>query len=213
VSLVESIRADFLGFLALDKKRGPSLRRELDVLTLPGFWAVVIFRVNVVLYRARARPLSRILYLLACILFGVEMHPGAEVGPGLTVPHPVGVGFGAAVKLGKNVRIFKGAGMGTAGHDDPARDGFPVVEDGATFFDGAFAFGPIRIGHDAVISANSVVLRDVPPGAIMIGNPARLSGYRDGFEPAPGAAAVISAAGASSRGPATRRAEDRPEAQ
>jgi serine O-acetyltransferase len=184
-TFAENVRGDFQSFMALDKKRPPSLRRLLDVLTLPGFLAVLIFRINSVFYRARIRPVARLMFLFNYMAFGVELHPGAEAGPGLTVPHPVGAGFGAGSKLGRNVQIFKGAGLGTAGLIDPKLDGFPVVEDDCIFFDGAYAFGPITIGRGAVIGANSVVMRDVPPGGIMIGNPARLVGYRTGYEPAP----------------------------
>jgi serine O-acetyltransferase len=175
------IRGDFNSFMALDKRRGPSLRRLLDVLTLPGFLAVLIYRINVVFYRTRLRPISRLIFLFNYMAFGVELHPGVEAGPGLTVPHPVGAGFGAGSKVGRNVQIFKGAGLGTAGHIDPALDGFPVLEDDCILYDGAYAFGPITVGRGAVIGANSVVMRDVPPGGIMIGNPARLIGFRDGF--------------------------------
>ncbi len=191
VSFVEAVRADFESFLALDQKRPPSLRRFLDVLTYPGYLAVLIYRINSVFYRARIRPVARLLFLLNYVTFGVELHPGAEAGPGLTVPHPVGSAFGAGCKLGRNVKIFKGASLGTAGLIDPLLDGFPVVEDDCILFDGAKAFGPITIGRGAIIGANSVVTRNVPPGAIMIGNPARLAGYRPGFEPAPSSADPI----------------------
>lgn len=191
-TFVEAVKGDFESFMALDKKRPPSLRRLLDVLTFPGYLAVLIYRIDTVFYRARIRPVARLLFLLNYMAFGVELHPGAEAGPGLTVPHPVGAGFGAGCKLGRNVKIFKGAGLGTAGLMDPLLDGFPVVEDDCILFDGAYAFGPITIGRGAVIGANSVVTRDVLPGAIMIGNPARMAGYRPGYEPvaaevAPGA--------------------------
>jgi serine O-acetyltransferase len=188
-TFVEAVRGDFESFMALDKKRPPSLRRLLDVLTLPGFLAVLIYRINTVFYRARIRPVARLLFLLNYMAFGVELHPGAEAGPGLTVPHPVGAGFGAGSKLGRNVKILKGAGLGTAGLMDPLLDGFPVVEDDCVFFDGAYAFGPITIGRGAIIGANSVVTRNVPPGGIMIGNPARLVAYRDGYGPTPPEAA------------------------
>ncbi len=42
---------------------------------------------------------------------------------------------------------------------------------------------PVRIGHDAVVGAGSVVTRDVPPGAVVAGNPARLLRFKEGFGP------------------------------
>jgi serine O-acetyltransferase len=195
-SFTTLVKGDFDGLMALDRKRPPSLRRVLDVLTLPGFLAVLLYRVNVVFYRARIRPVARLLFLLNYMAFGVELHPGVEAGPGLLVPHPVGAGFGAGSKLGRNVQMYKGAGLGTAGHMDPNLDGFPTVEDDCILFDGAYAFGPITIGRGAIIGANSVVMRSVPPGGIMIGNPARLVGYRDGYAPVTAAANGVYTPGA-----------------
>lgn len=190
-SFVATLRADFQGFLALERIRPRSPGRYLDVLTQPGFMAVALFRTASLCSRAHLRPLARILYVLNVVLFGAELSHRAEVGPGLVIPHPVGVGIGAGVRLGRNVRLFKGVTLGTAGLDDPAKDGFPAVGDECMIMDGAKLLGPIEVGERAVIGANALVMRSIPAGAIVATGSGRVVRYREGYgPPGPGAETV-----------------------
>lgn len=157
----------------------------MDVLLLPGTLAVLLFRVSTALHAAGLRPLSRIVYILNLVLFGADLAPGTQVGPGLVIPHPVGVGFAREARLGRDVHMVMGAALG-GGRDwreDSASDGFPVVGDGCWISAGAKVLGPVEIGAHALIAPNALVMRAVPAGAIAYGNPARVIGYRQGFEP------------------------------
>ena len=160
----------------------PSLRGLVDVLLLPGAWAVLLFRVSSSLHNAGLRPLSRLLYFLNVVLFGVDLAPSAVVGPGLALPHPIGVAFSPVV-IGRRVRLMGGVRLGGGGFEEEQRDGFPTICDEAYIFDGAKVFGPVTVGSRTVVGTNSVVSRDLPPNAIALGHPARVVRYRDDPDP------------------------------
>lgn len=183
--LREAVLADLRGMATLKGVRLSSPSGLADVLMLPGTLAVLLFRLSSVFHDAGMRPLSRLLYLLNLVLFGADLAPGTEVGPGLVIPHPVGVGFAKETRIGKDVHLVMGAALG-GGRDwreDPTQDGFPVVGDGCWISAGAKVLGRIDIGAHALIGPNALVMRSVPAGAIAYGNPARVIGYRKGFEP------------------------------
>jgi serine O-acetyltransferase len=179
------MRADLASMADLKKARWPSLPGLVDILLLPGTWAVLLFRVSGALHRVGLRPFSRLVYFLNCVVFGADLAPSAEVGPGLALPHPVGVAF-SAVRIGSRVRVMGGARLGGGGYDDPSRDGLPTIGDDCYIFDGAKVFGSVTIGDRVVVGTNSVVSRDVPSDVIVLGNPARVVKHRDtASEPPP----------------------------
>lgn len=174
----EAVRADFAAMAKAKKARYPSLAGLIDILMLPGTWAVLLFRMSVALHRAGLRPFSRILYFANSVLFSVDMIPTAVVGPGLALPHPIGVGMGD-VRIGRNVTLMGGVRLGTGAFGDLSRDGWPTIGDNCFLMDGAKLFGPVVVGHDTVVATNSVVVRDLPPNVIAMGNPARVVRHRD----------------------------------
>jgi serine O-acetyltransferase len=175
---LECVRADLASMAELKQARWPSLGGLADVLMLPGTWAVLLFRVSAALHRLGLRPVSRIVYFGNCVLFGADLAPGAEVGPGLALPHPVGVAF-SPVRIGRRARLMGGVRLGGGGYDDTTRDGLPTLGDDCYVFDGAKIFGAVRIGDRVVVGTNSVVSRDVPSDVIVVGNPARVVKHRD----------------------------------
>jgi serine O-acetyltransferase len=180
---LDLVRADLASMADLKKARWPSASGLVDILMLPGTWAVLLFRVSGALHRLGLRPFSRLVYFLNCVLFGADLAPSAEVGPGLALPHPVGVAF-SGVRLGSRVRVMGGARLGGGGYDDLERDGLPTIGDDCYIFDGAKVFGNVTVGDRVVVGTNSVVSRDIPSDVIVIGNPARVVKHRD---PATGA--------------------------
>ena len=174
LSLWQLVRADYEALVALERIRPHSLRRQLDVLAQPGFWAVLNFRFSVACHRAGLIPLARLLFLWNLFVFGTEMAPRARVGPGLAVPHPICTGFSGATRIGRNVVLLTGAHLGVGGYDEPGRDGYPTIGDGCRIMDGAKVLGPVEIGPGAVIGANALVMRSIPAGAIVVSPPARV---------------------------------------
>lgn len=167
-TLGELLRSDFQAFLDLDDVKGRSMRRHLDVVTHPGFLAVIVYRLSAAAHQHRLLPLARLLMLANLVLFGTEVSPRCRAGRRLVLAHPQGVAIGAGVQLGHGVRILRGVAVGTAGYKDPARDGFPVVGDGVLLCDSASVFGPLTIGDGAVIGTGVTLFESVPAGAVVV---------------------------------------------
>lgn len=172
------VRADLESMAELKQARFPSLAGLVDLLLLPGTWAVLLFRLSSLLHASGLRPLSRLVYFANCVLFGADLAPTASVGPGLALPHPVGVAF-SPVHIGRRVRLMGGVRLGGGGYDDVTRDGLPTIGDDCYIFDGAKVFGAVTVGDRVVVGTNSVVSRDVPSDVIVLGIPARVVKHRD----------------------------------
>ena len=146
------------------------------MLALPGTWAVLLFRTAAACHRASLllRPLSRLLYFANVVLFGADLAPGATVGPGLVIPHPTGTGWGSDLVVGRHAIMTGMVRFGTAAAEDSARVGHPSLGDDVVMLDGAKVMGPVHVGDRAVVAANALVLHDVPPDVVVVGQPARI---------------------------------------
>jgi serine O-acetyltransferase len=99
--------------------------------------------------------------------YGLEIWIGAPIGGGLYVPHPVGTVI-AVKEMGRNCSVIAAVTFGMRNTWD-----FPTVGDNVYVGAGARILGGIRVGDDAVIGANAVVVHDVPAGTTVVGIPAR----------------------------------------
>jgi serine O-acetyltransferase len=177
LSLWRTIWADFAAVAAMKPHmRFPSVAGLIDVLLMPGTMAVLAFRLSNAWYRIGLRPLGRLLYLWNLKQYGLDLWPGTEAGPGLVIPHPVGVAI--AARIGRNVRIYGLTQIGAAAFEDNSRDGLPTLGDECCIFSGAKIFGPVTIGDRAIIAANTLVLKSMPAGAVVLGSPARVVRFR-----------------------------------
>lgn len=121
------------------------------------------------------RPFSHLFSLINRIMFGIEVTPRCPIGPGLLLPHTSGVVIGA-IEIGENVTIFQGVTLGSKYFDiDFTPTSRPVLEDGVVIGAGAKVLGGIRIGRNAVVAANSLVIESVPEGGHAMGVPAVVS--------------------------------------
>ena len=91
-----------------------------------------------------------------------------QIGGGLLLPHPQGIVINHDAVIGVNCLIFHQVTIGSNGR------GVPVIGGHVDIGAGARIIGPVRIGDHAKVGANAVVTRDVPAGAVVVGNPARL---------------------------------------
>lgn len=113
------------------------------------------------------------LNLLVRHVFHLQLPPDSAA-KGLRMPHPYGVIISGGAQLGFNNTIYQGV---TIGHQHfGAREGAPTFGDDVIVFPNAVIIGAIHVGQGAVIGAGAVVVRDVSPGAIMAGNPAKIVG-------------------------------------
>ncbi|MGZ3769085.1 MAG: serine O-acetyltransferase EpsC [Bdellovibrio sp.] len=145
----------------------------LQILS-PRFLPVVLCRVSHSLYRHKLSPLAKLFSLVNFVLFGIEISPQIEIGPGLFFPHTQGTVIGAR-KIGANAIIFQQVTLGAKDLDM----GFnlecrPEIGDNVTIGAGAKILGGVFIGNDAKIGANSVVLSDIPARSVCVGIPGRI---------------------------------------
>jgi serine O-acetyltransferase len=127
----------------------------------PRFRAVCWFRLSSWLWHRGARFLALWCQARSIRSAGVEIHPAAQIGPGLSLVHSVGIVVGHEVVAAENLVLFQGV---TLGHDG-RRPGQPRIGARVRIGAGAKVLGPVCVGDGASIGANSVVLADVPEGA------------------------------------------------
>jgi serine O-acetyltransferase len=148
-------------------------------LTVPGMIASLIIRAQQCLYRGGHVRLASILRTVGVVLISADFGPGMTIGKGFMIVHPVGVNLGFGLVVGDNVSIASGVTAAARYYDDRAAQEFATIEDGAILGAHAVLVGGVRIGKNAVVGANSVVLSDVPDNAVVMGVPARRIGSRE----------------------------------
>jgi serine O-acetyltransferase len=167
VRLSATVRADLVELARTKGSARLSVGSAIDVLTLPGFWSVFIWRLANFFRAHHACVLSRLLYFANMVLFGADLPAGAVVGPGLVMPHPVGVVMASDVVLGARCHVMGGVRVGGSGN--PAKPGHPVVGDDVWLMDGAKLFGPINVGGRSIIGASAIVSCDVAADMFVYG--------------------------------------------
>jgi serine O-acetyltransferase len=141
------------------------------------FSAVLLYRVQSLLFDKRF-PLSTLAKLAGrwnSLCNSCEFSAHARIGPGLHIPHPIGIVVGA-VTAGPNLTILQNASLALKDRRLPDRDrsNYPCLGANVTIGPSASVMGRILIGDNVLIGANAVVLKDVPPGCRAVGNPARV---------------------------------------
>lgn len=152
--------------------RDPAARGVSSVEVLaawPGVHALLAHRVAHALDGAHVPVLPRAIAMITRSVTGVEIHPAARIGDGLFIDHGMGVVIGETAEIGANVTLYQGVTLGGTGFATGKRH--PTVQDNVTIGSGAKLLGPITVGHGAKIGANTVVIKDVPPNATVVGNP------------------------------------------
>jgi len=143
------------------------------VLTYAGFHALVFHRFAHFLYRSKCRLLARMVSQLSRFLTGIEIHPAAKIGTGVFIDHGAGVVIGQTAVVGSNVVIYQGVTLGGTGKEK-GKKRHTTIGCGVMVAAGAKVLGNITIGSCSKIGANSVVLKDVPPNATVVGIPGKV---------------------------------------
>jgi serine O-acetyltransferase len=100
---------------------------------------------------------------------GVEIHPAARIGSDFFIDHGSGVVIGETAEIGDRVTLYQGVTLGGTGFARGKRH--PTLEDNVTVGSGAKLLGPVTVGRNAKVGANTVVIEDVPPETTVVGNP------------------------------------------
>ncbi|WP_460459094.1 serine O-acetyltransferase EpsC [Angustibacter peucedani] len=168
------VRDRFLEDLEAAGRRDPAARSRVELaLAYPGLHAVWVHRVAHRMWqRPGLRLAARLLSQLNRTLTGVEIHPGAVLGRRLFIDHAMGVVIGETAVVGDDVMLYHGVTLGGRSLERVKRH--PTVEDGVVIGAGARVLGPVTVGRGAQIGANSVVVKDVPPGAVVVGVPGQV---------------------------------------
>lgn len=144
------------------------------VLGYNGFHAVILHRFNHWLWGLGLRALARFFANINRILTGVDIHPEAKIGQRLFIDHGTGLVIGQTAMIGDDVMLYHGVTLGGVGKGRKTGGRrHPEILDGVMIGAGAQVLGGITVGKGAHIGANAVVLKDVPDGVTVVGNPAR----------------------------------------
>ncbi|WP_432136516.1 MULTISPECIES: serine O-acetyltransferase EpsC [unclassified Streptomyces] len=147
-------------------RKDPALHgaHVVEALLYPGLWAIWAHRVAHRLHRAGVPLLPRLISQVSRGLTGVEIHPGAVIGRRCFIDHGMGVVIGETAVVGDDVMLYHRVTLGGTGWwaDTPGARRHPVVGDRVVLGVGASVLGPVRVGHDTVVGAHALVLRDVP---------------------------------------------------
>lgn len=155
------------------KARDPAPRSRWEILLYPGVLALGLHRIAHSLYGMELFFLARFVNHLSRFLTAIDIHPGAKIGRNFFIDHGFTV-IGETVTIGDNVTIYQCVTLGGTSPDNGvAGKRHPTLLDNVIIGSGAQVLGPITIGVGARVGANAVVTRDVVPGAVMVGIPAR----------------------------------------
>ncbi len=156
--------------------RDPAARSRLEIaLCYPGFHAVLCYRLAHFFWvRMEWKLLGRVLSHLGRLFTGIEIHPGARIGRRFFIDHGMGVVIGETAVIEDDVTLYHGVTLGGVSPVDEAKGALrhPHVGSGVVVGAGAQLLGPIHVGAGARIGSNAVVVKNVEPGAIMVGVPA-----------------------------------------
>lgn len=155
------------------QRNDPAARSKLEIFLLyNGLHAQIYYRVAHWLYGHKCLFLARWVSQRAKRRTGVEIHPAAKIGRRLVIDHGTGIVIGATAEIGDDCLLYQGVTLGGTGKDVGKRH--PTLGNNVMVGSGAKVLGPFRVGDNARIAANAVVLREVPPGATVVGVPGRI---------------------------------------
>jgi serine O-acetyltransferase len=160
-------------------KRDPAARNKVGViLTYPGVKSVFFHYIAHRLWNSKMFLIARMISQFSRFLTGIEIHPAAKIGKNLFIDHGMGVVIGETSVIGDDVTIYHGVtlgGISPAENSKEQRDikRHPTILNNVIIGSAAQVLGPVIIGRCARIGANTVVLKDVPEHATMVGNPAK----------------------------------------
>ena len=152
--------------------RDPAARSALEVFfCYPGLHALWFHRLAHWFWKRQLYFLGRFTSHLGRFFTGIEIHPGATIGKGFFIDHGMGVVIGETAEIGENVTLYHGVTLGGVSWEKTKRH--PTVEDNVVIGSGAKVLGPFTVGKGSKIGSNSVVVKEVPPNATVVGIPGR----------------------------------------
>jgi len=167
--MFKRVREDIQTVFAKD----PAARSLFDVVfCYPGLHASWLHRVAHFFWQKGLRFLARCISHMSRFITGIEIHPGAKIGQRCFIDHGSNVVIGETSEIGDDVLIYQGVTLGGTSLEKKKRH--PTIGNNVEIGAGAIVLGPIKVGDGARIAAGSVVVKDVPNNATVIGVPGRI---------------------------------------
>ncbi len=167
--------SEYINEEILKNSKRPLLRLiNIYFLTYGQSNCILNYRIGQNLYTRGYTKIGRYFYTKLQRNYGVYIHPDAQIGIGLSLPHPVGIVIGQGVKIGENSVIYQNTTFGGARRGDWQANNYPTIAAGVVVFSGAVIVGSIDIGASCTIGANAVVTKNFPNNCTVAGVPAKI---------------------------------------
>jgi serine O-acetyltransferase len=154
--------------------RNDPAAKNIEFLIYPGFYAIIVHRyISHPLHYIKIPFIPRLISQLMRFFTGIEIHPGAKIESGLFIDHGMGVVIGATAEVGKNCVLFHNVTLGGTGKHEGKRH--PTIGNNVMIGTGAILLGPIKVGNDVKIGANTFVInKNIPSNSTVVGDPGRI---------------------------------------
>ena len=153
--------------------RDPAARSRLEIFLLyQGVHAIIYHRIAHFFYKHNIKFIARAVSQWSRFWTGIEIHPGAQIGRRLVIDHGMGIVIGETAEIGDDCLLYHGVTLGGTGKDSGKRH--PTLGNNVMVSTGAKVLGPFKVGDNARIAANAVVLQEVPDNATAVGIPAQI---------------------------------------
>ena len=164
-----SLREDLIYFV----KNDPACKYySTPILFYKGYQGLATYRAANCLWKNDRHTMALFLQNRASEVFGVDIHPAAQIKGGVMIDHATGVVIGETSKIDENVSIFQGVTLGGRGTEDGDRH--PKIKSGVSIYASSTILGNITIGKNSVVAAGSLVLKDVDSDTTVAGVPAKV---------------------------------------
>jgi|TARA_B100001093_G_scaffold397553_1_gene384816 serine O-acetyltransferase len=166
--IAEALERDLVFF----KKNDPACKYySTPILFYKGFQGLASYRAANCLWKNDRHTMALFIQNRASEVFGVDIHPAADIQGGVMIDHATGVVIGETSKVEENVSIFQGVTLGGKGNE--RGDRHPKIKSGASIYASSTILGNITIGENSTVAAGSLVLKDVAPNTTVAGIPAK----------------------------------------
>ena len=168
----DHIEEDLINDIIFFKDHDPACKYfSTPILFYKGFQGLATYRAANCLWNDDRHTMALFFQNRASEVFGVDIHPAADIKGGVMIDHATGVVIGETSKIDKNVSIYQGVTLGGKGFE--VGDRHPKIESGVSIFASSTILGNITIGKNAKVAAGSLVLKDVDPDTTVAGIPAK----------------------------------------
>ena len=168
----DHIEEDLINDIVFFKDHDPACKYfSTPILFYKGFQGLATYRAAHCLWNNDRHTMALFFQNRASEVFGVDIHPAAEIKGGVMIDHATGVVIGETSKIDENVSIYQGVTLGGKGFD--IGDRHPKIKSGVSIFASSTVLGNITIGKNAKVAAGSLVLKDVEAETTVAGIPAK----------------------------------------